>query len=202
MLFRAAILEKIALGEVTIAFRYWRRPTVKAGGRLRTSIGELAIVSVELCDLGDISEDDVRAAGFDDKSLLLDTLNQKADAKLYRIAFHFDRVDPRIALREQDRLNPVEIEEVASALERLDRTSQCRPWTKQVMRMIACEPGITAGEIAASLNLEKGALKRRIRKLKELGLTISLHRGYRISARGSAVQEALRADMSQNDVTR
>ena len=34
-------------------------------------------------------------------------------------------------------------------------------------------------------------LKRKIRKLKELGLTVSLHRGYCISSRGKAVLEAL-----------
>lgn len=120
MLFRAAILEKIARGEVTIAFRYWRRPTVKAGGRLRTSVGELAIESVERCEPADISERDARAAGFDEKSQLLAELDQRDGSKLYRIIFHFDRADPRIALREQDRLKPVDIEKIATTLDRLD----------------------------------------------------------------------------------
>jgi predicted transcriptional regulator len=57
--------------------------------------------------------------------------------------------------------------------------------------MIADQSGITAGDIAAVLNIEKYALKRKIRKLKELGLTVSLHRGYCISSRGKAVLEAL-----------
>ena len=34
MLIRRADLDRIASGEVTLAFRRWRRPTVKAGGTL------------------------------------------------------------------------------------------------------------------------------------------------------------------------
>ena len=201
MLFRAAILEKIARGEVTIAFRYWRRPTVTAGGRLRTSVGELAIETVERCEPADISERDARAAGFDEKSQLLAELNQRDGSKLYRIIFHFDRADPRIALREQDRLKPAEIEKIATTLDRLDGAAQSRPWTRQVMRMIAGQSGITAGEIAAVRGIEKDALKRNIRKLKELGLTESLHRGYRISPRGKAVLEALGDGEDRSDAT-
>lgn len=201
MLFRAAILKKIARGEVTIAFRYWRRPTVKAGGRLRTSVGELAIESVERCEPADISERDARAAGFDEKGQLLAELDQRDGSKLYRITFHFGRADPRVALREQDRLKPAEIEKIATMLDRLDGAAQIRPWTRQVMRMIAGQSGITAGEIAAVLNVEKDALKRKIRKLRELGLTVSLHRGYRISARGKAVLEALGDGGDRSDAT-
>ncbi|MHB2266759.1 ASCH domain-containing protein [Aliihoeflea sp. PC F10.4] len=201
MLFRAAILEKIARGEVTIAFRYWRRPTVKAGGSLRTSVGELAIESVERCEPADISERDARAAGFDEKSQLLAELDQRADSKLYRITFHFGRADPRVALREQDHLKPAEIEKIARTLDRLDGSAQSGPWTQQVMRMIADQSGITAGKIAAVLNVEKNALKRKIRKLKELGLTVSLHRGYRISARGKAVLGALGDGGDRSDAT-
>ncbi len=36
MLFKQRILDGIARGEITVAFRKWRRPTVKSGGRLRT----------------------------------------------------------------------------------------------------------------------------------------------------------------------
>tara|TARA_R110002051_G_scaffold2924_12_gene15463 strand:+ start:9659 stop:10267 length:609 start_codon:yes stop_codon:yes gene_type:complete len=201
MLFRAATLEKIARGEVTIAFRYWRKPTVKEGGRLRTSVGELAIESLERCEPADISERDARAAGFDEKSQLLAELDQRDGSKLYRITFHFDRADPRVALSEQDHLKPAQMEKTTRTLDRLDGAAQSQPWTRQVMRMIAGQSGITAGEIAAVLNFEKDALKRKIRKLKELGLTVSLRRGYRISARGKAVLEALGDGGDRSDAT-
>jgi len=43
MLIKRDILERIAGRKVDLAFRRWKRPTVKTGGRLRTEIGELAI---------------------------------------------------------------------------------------------------------------------------------------------------------------
>ncbi len=43
MLFKQAILERIGRGEVKVAFRRWRRPSVQAGTRLHTTIGLLAI---------------------------------------------------------------------------------------------------------------------------------------------------------------
>lgn len=39
MLFTAAVLEGIAAGRVTLAFRRWRRPTVKAGVRKLKELG-------------------------------------------------------------------------------------------------------------------------------------------------------------------
>lgn len=41
MLFKQFILDKIATGQVTHAFRRWKRPTVKAGDCLKTSVGVL-----------------------------------------------------------------------------------------------------------------------------------------------------------------
>ena len=49
---------------------------------------------------------------------------------------------------------------------------------------------MTAGEqgvLAAQVDCERPAFKRRIRQLKELGLTQSLEVGYRLSPRGEQV---------------
>ena len=48
MLFRQHVLAEIASGDVTLAFRRWTKPTVKAGGTLRTAVGVLAIDAVDL----------------------------------------------------------------------------------------------------------------------------------------------------------
>jgi hypothetical protein len=48
MLIRRAVLDRIAAGEITLAFRRWRRPTVRPGGQLHTAAGLLAIDSVDL----------------------------------------------------------------------------------------------------------------------------------------------------------
>ena len=39
MLIKRATLDAIVAGKVTLAFRRWKRPTVRAGGRLRTAVG-------------------------------------------------------------------------------------------------------------------------------------------------------------------
>ena len=66
MLLRLDHLDRIVAGEVDIVYRLWRKPTVKAGGRLRTSRGELAIGAVEMIDPSTISDADARRAGFAD----------------------------------------------------------------------------------------------------------------------------------------
>lgn len=104
MLFKRTTLERIALGEVTVAFRRWRRPTVKTGGRLRTSVGELAIGVVEATTLDEITETDARAAGFGDRAEALTALST-GDGQLYRIGFRLEREDPRERLALSDDLD-------------------------------------------------------------------------------------------------
>ena len=64
MLLSRKHLDRIAAGEIDRAFRRWKRPTVRAGGTLRTSIGLLAIDSVEPITDADVTEEDARLAGF------------------------------------------------------------------------------------------------------------------------------------------
>jgi hypothetical protein len=71
MLFRQDVLRRIAEGGVTLAFRRWRRPSVKAGGTLRTRVGVLAIDSVELVDDEQVTNADARRAGAADREALL-----------------------------------------------------------------------------------------------------------------------------------
>lgn len=51
MLIQAHVLEGIRRGEVTLAFRRWRRPTVRSGSTLLTPVGQLAIAAVDVVDL-------------------------------------------------------------------------------------------------------------------------------------------------------
>lgn len=181
MLFKAWVLEKIARGEVTLAFRRWTKPTVRAGGTLRTAAGVLAIESVAPVELVGLPEADIRAAGYASREALEDDLRPAGD--LYRIAFHIAGVDPRENLRENDTLDAADIAALTGRLDRLDRVA---PWTNVVLSMIGEKDGRTAGEMAERLGVEKQALKRKIRQLKELGLTESLAIGYRLSPRGRA----------------
>ena len=190
MLFRAALLDRIKAGEVTLAFRRWRRATVKAGGRLRTAIGELTIDAVDTCTADAISETDARAAGFATRAALLAELVARQEGDIYRIAVRLDRSDPRIALRKSADLSTEDIAALAQRLDRFDRGSG-GAWTRPVLRHIAVHEGQPAADIASIFGVEKAALKQNIRKLKELGLTESLETGYRLSPRGKALLAAL-----------
>ena len=66
MLIRHAVLEQIRTGDVTLQFRRWRRPTVKATGTLLTKVGQLAIEAVDLVDGAQITRADARRAGYAD----------------------------------------------------------------------------------------------------------------------------------------
>ena len=187
MLFRVATLDRIGTGDITLAFRRWRRPTVTTGGRLRTAIGELAIESVERCEKAAITGAEARAAGFASIADLLADLDDRDDGDLYRIAFRFDRPDPRIALRAAGDLSP---EDLAALAGRLDKGTD-GAWTRRALHHIAANEGQPAAVIAEAFGIEKLRLKRNIRKLKELGLTESLETGYRLSPRGKALLDAL-----------
>lgn len=181
MLLRRGILERIAKGEVTLAFRCWRRPTVKPGGTLRTAVGILAVHAVDPVQIGDISDTDVAAAGYISRDELLADL--RADGTLYRITLHLVGEDPRASLRDNDQIDSPARDAIRARLHRLDREG---PWTSAALALIADAECSTAAEIAAKLTLDKATVKRRIRHLKELGLTESLSSGYRLSPRGRA----------------
>lgn len=192
MLFKAAILELIREGRVTLAFRRWKRPTVKAGGTLKTAAGVLAIDEVAAIEPEDISDEDARRAGAADRTALLAELAQRSDDTLFRIAFHREGEDPRIALRERGAIDDDEWPALRQSLARLDRAVGDRTsWTTDCLRLIAVREGRTAGELAEALGWEKLTLKRRVRQLKALGLTESLQSGYRLSPRGQSCLLAL-----------
>lgn len=86
MLFKSAILDQIRTGAVTLAFRRWRKPSVREG--LRTQIGVLAIDRVEPVTLSEISESQAAQAGFSDRSELLRDLRSRDEGAFYRIEFH------------------------------------------------------------------------------------------------------------------
>ncbi|HEX6568436.1 MAG TPA: hypothetical protein VF015_04700 [Acidimicrobiales bacterium] len=187
MLFPRRFHDGLADGSITVAFRRWRRPSVKAGGHQRTPLGELAIEAVDHVDLDEITEADASRAGYADRAELLAELARHPDGTLYRIAFRHAGADPRLALREQAGLSDDDWRAVEARLDRLDRASRGGPWTATVLRLIADRPAVRAGDLAASLGREKLPFKVDVRKLKELGLTESLDVGYRLSPRGRAV---------------
>jgi hypothetical protein len=191
VLFRRRVLDGIRAGEVTLAFRRWDRPRAKAGGRQRTAVGELAIESVEQVERADITAADARAAGHRSLEALLAELDARGMAPIWRIRLRWAGEDPRRVLRERADLDTAEVAELRARLDRLDRASRHGPWTRETLELIAARPAVRAVELAASVGREKQPFKLDVRKLKELGLTESLQRGYRLSPRGEALLEWL-----------
>lgn len=185
MLLDNPTLEGIVSGRIRVVFRTWRRPTVKAGGTLRTRGGVLAIESVEQISTRQISADDVQLAGFSDRKELLRLLEGR-EGDLYRIRVRLAGEDPRIALR-QKLLDADERAVVEKRLERMDAASEQGPWTWQYLELIQARPAQRAPELAELMGLTTKPFKTRVRRLKELGLTESLPVGYRLSPRGESL---------------
>jgi hypothetical protein len=191
MLLKQRVLAGIVEGRIRLAFRRWKRPTVKAGGSLRTVVGVLAIEAVDLVTEAKITKQEASHAGYSSREELLAELQTRTEGKLYRIALRFAGADPRHELRQQDDLSKQEIVDVKSRLNRMDVRSRQGPWTTTTLKLIATNPGKLAAELAESIGMEKKPFKANVRKLKELGLTESLKIGYRLSPRGKAVFKGL-----------
>ena len=185
MLFPPATLHAIAEGTVTLAFRRWDQPRVKVGGRQRTPVGVIAFDSVQAIERDEIADADAVAAGFAHLDELLGSVDRRASGTIYRIRLRVAGSDPRVALRES-LPDEGELREIERRLARLDRASQHGPWTHAVLRIIGDQPEVRAADLAPELGRERLPFKLDVRKLKELGLTESLPRGYRLSPRGRA----------------
>jgi hypothetical protein len=191
MLFEARLRDGLADGSITVAFRRWQRPQVlpgrryRTGGRYRMNMGD-PLVEVERVDVvapEKITKVDARRAGYRSPEALLAALRGDPNLPLYRVRFkRVDEPDPRDVLsRSVDDLAAVD-----ARLARLDKAAEDGPWTARVLQTIADHPGVVSTELAEGLGLERFLFKRRVGSLKELGLTLSLTVGYRISPRGAA----------------
>lgn len=187
MLFRPATVEAIRAGRVTLAFRTWDRPRVRAGTRHRVGGGVVEIVSVAE-QTGPLTEADARAAGFESLQALHAAQRDRDGARLYRIALRWGGEDPRAALRED--ADPRALAALAARLDAIDARSRRGPWAWAILELVARRPETRAADLAAELGRETLPFKADVRRLKELGLTESLEVGYRISPRGRALLRA------------
>lgn len=185
MLFRQKCLDGIRDGVITLAFRRWRRPSVRAGGTLLTAVGQLAIVSVEEVAMAGITETDARRAGYDSREELVEELRGRTEGTVYRIALGTLQADPRVALRQSATLGEAQRREIATRLQRLDERSADGPWTGRTLDLIRANPGLRAGDLCRLAGQDRLQFKLNVRKLKTLGLTESLEVGYRLSLRGA-----------------
>ncbi len=92
MEFSKELREDVIAGDITVSFRLWRRPKVKAGGRYPVGSAYIEVDSVELIPFSAITAADVRRSGEPDR----ETLRRRAahagpiddGTLLYRVEFH------------------------------------------------------------------------------------------------------------------
>ncbi len=198
MLFRKEFLERIRAGVVTLAFRRWRRPSVRAGSTLLTPVGQLSIQSVEPVSSSRISVEDARRAGYESRESLLDELQRRPEGEIYRVKLGPLLPDPRIVLRETPADADAELQALRSRLSRLDSRAPDGAWSFRTLEALRSHPGVRAGDVCCLVGQEKERFKLNVRKLKNLGLTESLGTGYRSSPRGESLLHVLRLEAPGN----
>ena len=103
MLIAQRFLDELKAGRVDLAFRRWPRARVTAGTHLRTAIGVVEVVSVDVVPMTGISEREAHRAGFESASELRCELRARkgrvhripAPASTVAIA-HAGRVHPQL----------------------------------------------------------------------------------------------------------
>ncbi|WP_206509766.1 hypothetical protein [Rhodococcus sp. KRD197] len=181
MILTDRIAHGVAAGDVTVAYRRWTDTRgIKAGSTLRTVAG---IVRIDRVDRADLEHLDVSAAGYGSRDELVSTLRGDEAVPLWQITLRWIGPDPREALAANTLLTSADIDEISTVLNKLD-ARVC--WAEPTLYRLAEQPGMTAAQLAEELPIDKDALKRRIRTLKEHGITRSLPSGYQLSPRGHA----------------
>ncbi len=92
MEFSKDLRDDVIAGDITVSFRLWRRPKVKAGGRYPVGPALIEVDSVELIPFSAITAADVRRSGEPDR----ETLRRRAahagpiddGTLLHRVEFH------------------------------------------------------------------------------------------------------------------
>lgn len=187
MLFQKRFWPLLADGSVTVTFRRWKQRQAVAGGRYRTPAGFIDVDRAEIVDPADVTDADAVAAGYPSVAELLAGLDRWREAPLYRIDFHYVGTDdPRADLAADATLSADDAAELTRRLERMDKAAKGGAWTAATLAIIEERPATRAPDLAESLGRETLELKRDVRKLKGLGLTISLGTGYELSPRGAA----------------
>jgi hypothetical protein len=184
----------IASGEVTLVFRRWKRPQVIAGRVYRTAAGRLQVSDVQVVDPADITVDDARRAGFESVGALTSGFRNDPTDPVYRIEIeHLKEPDPRSELAEDADLTLDDLAEIDRRLARLDKASSHGRWTLETLELIEAHPERRAPDLAEMVGRETQPFKLDVRKLKNMGLTLSFRIGYRLSPRGEAYLSARRS---------
>jgi predicted metal-dependent enzyme (double-stranded beta helix superfamily) len=195
VLFERQLREGIGEGRIVLTFRRWNRCQVVAGHRYRTGSDIIEVDAVDLVTAQDIDAGQASEAGYATVKELVADLRGDEKTPLYRVRFHrVDEPDPRDELAAQSELTSRELAALTAQLTRMDNSGSRGPWTSAVLTQIADHPATVSTVLAGALGWERQDFKLHVRRLKQLGLTISLDVGYRLSPRGEAYLQHMRSD--------
>lgn len=188
LLFKKAFHAGLTSGAVTLTFRRWQKPHVKAGGRYRCHpIGVLQVDAVALVPVVAITAADATRAGFATRDELVAYLTELGPltptTQVYRVELHHGGDGDRVEHALEDQLSAADVEGIRAKLARLDKDGK---WTAKTLAIIEGNPRVAASQLAKKLKRETLPFKVDVRKLKKLGLTQSFEVGYEISPRGKA----------------
>ena len=193
MRFEQRLRDGIHSGAIVLAFRRWTRSQVVPGRRYRTGIDMVEVESVDVVEPSSVDATEVRQAGYASVAELLADLRGDPALPVYRVRLRrVEEPDPRDELASSASLTDADIAAIQSRLGRMDRSSSRGPWTGAVLGLIADRPGIVSTVLAEAMGWDRQDFKLHVRRLKELGLTLSLDVGYRLSPRGESYLNYLR----------
>lgn len=98
MQFSAELRDRVADGTITVSYRLWSRPKVKAGGRYRSGRVVIEVDEIELVPFSSITAEDLARTGEPD----LESLRRRAahagpiddDTLLHRVELHVVQEPP------------------------------------------------------------------------------------------------------------
>jgi hypothetical protein len=206
LLFKKPFWEGLTGGAITLTFRRWQKPHVKAGGRYRCHpIGVLEVDDVRRVRVASITDAEAERAGFSSRDALLTHLSELGalaeDTDVWRVALHHGGDGDRVGLALEDNLTETDVADLTAKLARLDAGDH-GAWTAETLAIIDERPRIAASRLAEQLGRETAPFKEDVRKLKKLGLTQSFEVGYEIAPRGRAyLARAASAPRAKSDRT-
>ena len=194
-MFNARDHERVVRGDLTVTWRLWKYAHVKAGRVYPTGFGGgHAIEDVRALRVADVTDADAQEAGLADATALVELARSHTgapvsdDTILYRVQFHY--------VPELPAKPALPLDEIARRLRKLDQNSRWGAWTEPVLRLIEANPGVVSTLLAVEIGQPRAEFKANVRKLKALGLTLSLEVGYELSELGQTYLDSLESDSS------
>jgi hypothetical protein len=188
MMFKSQFLDGIRSGEITRTYRRWKKIQVKQGGTYQLMRGgAIEVTGIHAIDAQDISTGDAIKAGFKSAADMMTYVDKiSTDGELYNILFKYSGEVKKCHPENNGLVNESEWQALDSKLKKKDGNSKTGPWTRGILTTIDRNPGMSSVEMAVLLKREQMGLKRDVRKLKALGLTVSLETGYKLTERGES----------------